>query len=243
MSKLQFDPHSPLAEYFSRTKIDGEFIKNDYGDRGEFVINSETGAISLLLKCKYTWVKNSDVKDDWTFIEKSLFIINVYTTVCSEWNGKIFFSVSGTSDFARKFQGKPLPFDIQMIPVNHGEHCDVTALKVRPGDDVRTYVIWGSRILHIDSEDVVAVRKCLDPAQTVCSNQINVPHEIGHMIGYLDDEYALDKSGKATTAYRSDAAALMNIGMELRSRYLEHVNTFLNVIIPDTYFTVMSVDK
>ncbi|EIZ5462231.1 hypothetical protein NL567_004417, partial [Salmonella enterica] len=49
MSKLQFDPHSPLAEYFSRTKIDGEFIKNDYGDRGEFVINSETGAISLLL--------------------------------------------------------------------------------------------------------------------------------------------------------------------------------------------------
>lgn len=69
MSKLQFDPHSPLAEYFSRTKIDGEFIKNDYGDRGEFVINSETGAISLLLKCKYTWVKNSDVKDDWTFIE------------------------------------------------------------------------------------------------------------------------------------------------------------------------------
>ncbi|EJF9935572.1 hypothetical protein M9F18_004482, partial [Salmonella enterica subsp. enterica serovar Kentucky] len=55
MSKLQFDPHSPLAEYFSRTKIDGEFIKNDYGDRGEFVINSETGAISLLLKCKYTW--------------------------------------------------------------------------------------------------------------------------------------------------------------------------------------------
>lgn len=106
MSKLQFDPHSPLAEYFSRTKIDGEFIKNDYGDRGEFVINSETGAISLLLKCKYIWVKNSDVKDDWTFIEKSLFIINVYTTVCSEWNGKIFFFCFRNFRFRQEVSGE-----------------------------------------------------------------------------------------------------------------------------------------
>ncbi|MFU0448604.1 hypothetical protein DBY68_022225 [Pseudocitrobacter sp. RIT415] len=105
MSKIQYDPNSQLAEYYARTEIEGSCFTQDTL-LGKARINFVTGDIVLEIRWKYTWLKDDNVSNDWTLTEKSKFISSVHAIVCHEWNGKIFYSVSGDSDFSKKFQGK-----------------------------------------------------------------------------------------------------------------------------------------
>lgn len=241
MSKISYNPDSPLAKDYAKT----EFIGTDFIQEtllGEVLISSVTGTIWLRIRWKYTWLKDGDVKDDWTPEEKSLFITNAYMAVCYERNGRVFYSVSGTSDFAKKFQGKKLPFYIEILPVESNAHWNVTVTKLNPGVDGYTFVRWADKFIQLDSNDVVAVERCLGKLQDICRSRSSVPHEIGHLL-LLDDEYYNDdESDKVDKIYGEDADGLMNIGAELRPRYLEHVSVQLNAIIPDTHFSLMSVN-
>lgn len=239
MSKIQYDPKGPLAEEYAKTEIIGSFFIHDTLI-GEVVISSVTGVIWLRIRWKYTWLKDGDVRYDWTAKEKSLFISNVYLAVSYEWNEKILFSVSGTSDFAKKFQGKRLPFYIEIIPVDNQEHWNVTVLKITPGSFARSNVSWKNKSIHLDSEDVVAVEKCLENHPRICRSQIGVTHEMGHLI-LAGDEYYDSESKESLSPYSWGVDAIMNIGMELRGRYLETVTAELNIIIPDAYFSLVSV--
>lgn len=89
----------------------------------------------------------------------------------------------------------------------------------------------------------MAVEKCLGKQQSICRYQSNVEHEVGHLIEAKDEYYKDDESDKATKPFGSDASALMNIGMELRERYLKSVTVELNVMLPDTDFSLVSVKK
>ncbi|EBW6663755.1 hypothetical protein DP683_24920, partial [Salmonella enterica subsp. enterica serovar Reading] len=82
--------------------------------------------------------------------------------------------------------------------------------------------------------DLEKVAKC-----TNCNNtlQVNIPHEVGHVLGYIDDDY------DSSSPYVGDISGLMNVGMELRERYLESSTITLNVILPDTTFTLLRVNK
>ncbi len=261
MSKIQYDPNSELAKYFVKTEVDGPYIRHDT-DSVEYVINSETGEIILRSRWKYAWLKDYNVKDDWTLTEKSLFISKVSMAISDSWNGKIVYSVSGYSDFTKKFQGRQFPLRIEIIPVDHNEHWNVTVTKVNPDVDRTTFVQSGTRFIQLDSNDVVAVERCTGQLQVDCRSQVAVSHEFGHVI-FNDDEYIqphlpaafnsgylhLNRSGNVQfkdsdtveNLYGWDADGLMSVGTELRERYLRGVTVDLNIIMPDTYFHITSV--
>lgn len=233
MTKIKYDKNSPLAKFYAKTDVDGDIITYP-DDRMTYLLNQNTGSITVLLKWKYEWYKDITVKDDWTVWEKAVFMRAVYLSVQQEWNEKITYSVSGASDFAKKFQGKSLPFDVRVIPVYQNEDWQVIATKVLPGADLRTYVDFQSSTLHIDSADLEAVAKCFNCNNTL---QVNIPHEVGHLLGYFDDDY------KSSSPYVGDVSGLMNVGMELRERYLDYSTIMLNVMMPDTTFTLLKVIK
>lgn len=75
--------------------------------------------------------------------------------------------------------------------------------------------------------------KYLD-SSNISRKQKGLAHELGHVIGYLVDEYQTGNS---------DPSALMSIGMELRPRYLTAVVENLNKMIYDTNFQIKDVIK
>ncbi|EOX6046166.1 TPA: hypothetical protein ACIYM8_004731 [Escherichia coli] len=111
-----------------------------------------------------------------------------------------------------------------------------------PNSFRQSSIVWNSRYVELDSKDIVAAAKCLGSSK-VCHEQIGLSHELGHIIGYLADEYYSDDADKATTPFSGDASALMNIGMELRSRYMGNVIERLNRMVPGSNFFVKSVKK
>jgi len=263
MNKIQYAPDDPLAPYYAMTKVIGVFFTQETL-LGEFFINSDTGAIDLKIRWKYNWLKDGSVKEDWTLTEKSKFIANVHITICEEWNGKIFYSVSGDSDFAKKFQGKKLPLNIVIVPVSHDAHWDVTVTKVEPDIDNLTYVRWKDKTIQLDSNDVVATTRCTGEFQAICHTRSSVIHEVGHILGYFNDEYVhpqpknfqsrylslsdmqevqIYNANAATNIYGWDTEGLMSAGSELRARYLEIIPAELNVIIPDTYFSLVRAER
>lgn len=215
--------------------LDKQFIRHNF-DRGELRINRETGEITLIIRWKYTWEKRWDAKNDWSDAEKNKFHINVNTMIDQVWNNKISFSVSGKSDFAKKFRGKKLPFSIEIIKIDENKHWDVYVFKIdneNPSSFRGSKIIWDARYIELDSKDMIAVTKCLD-STNICRKQKGLAHELGHVIGYLVDEY--NTGG-------SDPSGLMSIGMELRPRYMIPVTTNLNEMIYDTKFSIKEVLK
>ncbi|MBW9353904.1 hypothetical protein FHD02_20225 [Citrobacter sp. EC_71] len=215
--------------------LDKQFIRHNF-NRGELRINRETGGIILVIRWEYIWIKRWDAKNDWTNTEKDMFHANVNAIISQVWNDKISFSVSGKSDFAKKFRGKKLPFNIQIIQVERNEHWRVYTYKIdnsNPDSFFRSSVSWKSGHIYIDSKDNVMETKYLD-SSNISRKQKGLAHELGHVIGYLVDEYQTGNS---------DPSALMSIGMELRPRYLTAVVENLNKMIYDTNFQIKDVIK
>ncbi|HCD2003021.1 TPA: hypothetical protein NBJ18_005093, partial [Citrobacter farmeri] len=52
--------------------LDARYIR-DNDSWGDLRIDRETGAITLLLRWKYNWIKRWDAKNDWADIEKKSF--------------------------------------------------------------------------------------------------------------------------------------------------------------------------
>ncbi|EHP7042751.1 TPA: hypothetical protein ACNCG2_004356 [Escherichia coli] len=233
MTKLKYDENSLLAEYYEKTNIDGDIIIHKDGRR-TYLLNQNTGSITAVIRWKYEWYKDNTVTDDWTIWEKAIFMRAIYLSVQQAWNGKITYSVSGESEFAKKFQGKALPFDVRIISASQNEDWLVIATKVLPGADLRTYVDFKNSTDHADSADLEKVAKCINCNNTL---QVNIPHEAGHVLGYLDDDY------DSSSPYVGDISGLMNVGMELRERYLKNATITLNVIMPETKFTLLNITK
>ncbi|MFU0448603.1 hypothetical protein ACMZZG_24420 [Pseudocitrobacter faecalis] len=131
--------------------------------------------------------------------------------------------------------------------------------KVNPGVDGYTFVQWKNRFIQLDSNDVERMERCSD-ILNVCRTRTSVMHEIGHTLLYLEDEYDLPKPSEsfdtnylslmeengfssnglrvANDIYGWDIDGVMNIGAELRERYLDGISVQLDVIIPDTSFSL-----
>ncbi|AUC76951.1 hypothetical protein [Olleya sp. Bg11-27] len=124
-----------------------------------------------------------------------------------------------------------LEFDIQWV--TSGEHWEAFAQKIKPNEKIGAYTSVNVRKIffrHIDTE-----RRILGAI-----NQNTVKHEFGHTIGG-DDEYGNDyKRAEDRTKYESryvkDNNALMNIGNNLRNRYIDEIKSELNKMIPNVTF-------
>jgi hypothetical protein len=197
-------------------------------DWGDIDLDTKEGRIFFQQKWKYNWTKVG-AASDWTLAEKRKFHNTLDKQIWSVWSMKIKIRVTG-GDLARRFRtGIPINFDVKWVVA--GGHWTVNARKLVPGGSYRSNVVYGTRTINLDSEDLVP-HKVLNDAGVELEGFRTVPHEFGHALDTDEnpDEY------KAGSAKLADTGSIMNIGKELRGRHISGILAELDKLAPGTTF-------
>lgn len=189
---------------------------------------------------KYAWqVKASEPKlPDWSLNEKRDFHREVDRQIWASWSNKVTLSVTGTSDFAKKFAATKLPMNLDVRLVIKDEHWNVTALKVPASEMPHNSVSWTARTIKLHTSKLKPYEACTSATPKVCSVGFrSVPHEFGHAVGNTSvlgrgDEYA------SSSPHLADTNSILNIGKELRERHFRSILEEMNKMIKDTTFAV-----
>jgi hypothetical protein len=110
----------------------------------------------------------------------------------------------------------------------------VTVKKIAPGDFAQSSVVWNSRTITLDTNDINA--RTISASRPT-NQQFPAAHEFGHAAGNTavlgrGDEYP------ATSPHAGDFRSMMNQGSELRNRHFDTIIEELNTMIPNTTFQV-----
>ena len=197
--------------------------KLDWGD-----LDVTAGRIFFQQKWKYNWMKDG-AASDWTLAEKRNFHNTLDKQIWSVWSMKIKIRVTG-GDLARRFgTGIPINFDVKWVLA--GGHWTVNARKLVPGTSYRSNVVYGTRIINLDSADLVPHR-VPNAAGVEREGFRTVPHEFGHTLDTDEnpDEYT------AGSRHLADTASIMNIGKKLRGRHITAIVSELNKMVSGTTF-------
>jgi hypothetical protein len=156
--------------------------------------------------------------------------------------------LKGNSDFVKRNADNLFKFRLDIQRVNSNEHWTVSANKISSTRKLPTYVIWSTRKIVIDTNDIAPDLKTNGFANAL---QFPVAHEFGHTIGNVPllypgnhgDEYYINSvlygysSGVSqTTSNYYDSQSIMNIGSSLRERHFDYILRELNTMIPNTIF-------
>jgi hypothetical protein len=140
-------------------------------------------------------------------------------------------SVIGHSAFGKKFAGKDLFIDFDVIACISHPHYHVNVRKMLPGRKFRSNVTGQTINLKVtDVDRRAATQTGQHPA--VSNDFYTAPHEFGHAVGYDTDEYT------PHAAKRSDVTSIMNIGKEIRPRHFHFIMVQLNAMFPHTAFKI-----
>ena len=175
---------------------------------------------------------------DWTLQQKRAFHNTVDRQIWASWSNRVTLTVTGTSDFARKFARKPLPINLDVRWVLRNEHWQVYAWKVEDNASDRAEVFWDNRRINLYSTDLAPSSVCTDGTPQVCKGNFQtVPHEFGHAVGNTSvlnrgDEY------RASSPHLADTDSILNIGRQLRIRHFRTLLEEMNKMIPNTTFAV-----
>jgi hypothetical protein len=188
----------------------------------------------------YTWEVNVPMAP-WTLAEKRAFHAQVDRQIWASWSNKVKLSVSGTSNFARRFGRTKLPMNLDVRWVTKDEQWKVTAWRVWDNDFQRGSIDWATRTVTLYANDMSPRQACTSATPAVCTNGFRtVPHEFGHAIG---NSAALGRGDEynAGSAHLADTTSIMNIGTQLRQRHFATILEEMNKMIPNTTFTVAQV--
>lgn len=189
---------------------------------------------------KYTWQVTPPLLD-WSVDEKRKFHTEVDRQIWASWSNRVQLSVTGTSDFAKRFATTKLPMNLDVRWVLQGEHWDVTAVKVDESNMPHNFVEWAARKIRLHTSKLKAYNACTNGTPQVCSSGFkSVPHEAGHAFGNSStlgrgDEYA------STSPHLADTDSILNIGTDLRKRHFRTILEEMNKMIPNTTFAVHQV--
>ena len=194
---------------------------------GDIDIDTKVGRIFFQQKWKYVWTKVG-AASAWTLAEKRNFHNTLDRQIWSVWSMKIKIKVTGGALGRRFPAGIPINFDVKWVLA--AGHWTVNARKLVSGGSYRSNVIFASRIINLDSEDLIphGVANFTGVSRTGFRT---VPHEFGHALGGGNpDEY------KAGSAHLADTSSIMNIGKQLRGRHLDQIVAELNNLVPGSTF-------
>ncbi|MBI3461729.1 MAG: hypothetical protein HY000_01515 [Planctomycetes bacterium] len=186
---------------------------------------------------KYDWQVKAPLAA-WTLKEKRDFHGEVDRQIWASWSNKVKLSVSGTSDFAKKFAGAKLPMNLDVRWVLKDEHWNVTAMKVPATEMPHNTVTWSTRKIVLHTSKLKPYEACNEATPKVCVVGFrSVPHEFGHAVGNTStlgrgDEYA------SSSSHLADSTSILNIGKELRERHFTTLLEEMNKMIPNTTFAV-----
>jgi len=197
-------------------------------------LNTDTNKIFVQQKWLYTWKVKKGIKS-WTYLEKKAFHNKADKLIWSKWSNHFTLKVSGKSSFAKKNKDETFKVGFDLKWVLKNEHWKVNVTKISKGDFNSSNVIWSTRVINLDTEDVVKRSDI---------NQYAVAHEFGHAIGNSSVAYSGSHGDeyKKTSSYLKDTKSMMNKGSELRKRHADFLIRELNTMIPDTIFAVKSIE-
>ena len=195
----------------------------------DIYIEPSRKTVVIRQKWKYNWVIGEEVSN-WTYLEKKAWHQKADNVIWQQWGSKFTFwalvEKALTSNEYLHRKEFNVEFDIQWVTTN--QHWTVNVAKIGPYEEVVSRVNYTSKniyLAHIDTERRIEAD----------INQNTLKHEFGHAIG-VPDEYG-KKHGNSYNPYHvDDTKALMNIGNELRYRYLRGVKKEINTMIPGVSF-------
>lgn len=195
----------------------------------DIYIEPSRNTIVIRQKWKYNWKTISKDISDWNYLEKKAWHHKADQIIWDQWGDKYVFQTfvenTNTDQSLDKKEFK-VEFDIQWVTTN--QHWTANVIKVKPHQRYRSYVSRNDKTINLASMDL----------KTRVSGDINqntLKHEFGHTI-LIRDEYSQEYGNTRISMWVDDTKALMNIGNELRDRYLKDVKKELNTIIPGVYF-------
>jgi hypothetical protein len=236
-------------------------------DTGRWVLDIDTtkGYVFLQTRWQYSWLTSGAVSN-WTYREMKKFHDQVDRHIWSSWSNRAKLRVAGAADFCKRFAGKDIPIDLDVKWVTKDPHWQANITKVPPGTFVTSNIVWNTKTVNLDTEDVNSTVKCNDVpnvgaealyaalpdwladhnlvksalTQNVCHNQVPAAHEFGHVAGNTGVLNRGDEYNR-TSPHIRDAASIVNIGSQLRDRHFQTILDELNVMIPGCTFSVHSI--
>lgn len=160
-------------------------------------------------------------------------LLNNIASLLNADSAHLKVTVSGSGDFAKRFFGKDLFINFDVVISVTRPHYNVTVRKMLPGrqNAFRSNVtgIW----LNLAKTDIEKVSVAqIGPGGATSNDFYTTPHEFGHTVGYDTDEY------QRFAARRSDVQSIMNIGKQIRPRHFAFIIQQLNAMFPRTTFLI-----
>lgn len=200
-------------------------------------IDTTEGRVFLQERWKYTWMVRPPLRD-WTLEEKRAFHNRADRSIWAAWSNRARLNATGTSDFARRFNTRGVPINLDIRWVTSNEHWNVTVWKI-PENELRiSNVNWNTRAIELDTNDFNT--RVFNHSTGTTTRQVPVAHEFGHAVGNTavlnrGDEY------KNTSPHANDHGSILHSGNQLRDRHFTTIIEELNRMIPNTTFSVRSL--
>ncbi|WP_055446528.1 hypothetical protein [Lacinutrix mariniflava] len=204
-------------------------------DRMDITIDIPNSTIFIQQKWKYDW-KNLPKTSAWTYTEKKAFHNQADRLLWQQWSSHFILNCTGTSNIAKNYNTSNFKVNFDIKWVLTGEHWNVNVKKIKKGTFSSSSVSWNSRVINLDTEDLIYTEKRTNIYQFPLS------HEFGHAIG--NSKYAAKgmhaDEYKASSKFNLDYTSRMNAGSELRERHIDFILLNLNKMIPNTTFIINS---
>ncbi|MDC1161806.1 hypothetical protein OAT18_00030 [Tenacibaculum sp.] len=203
--------------------------KTDYFD---IHIEPNRNTIVIRQKWKYNWYVSSKEISKWTYLERRDWHHKADNVIWNQWGSKYTFMalVREENDHNKYLHRKEfnIEFDIQWV--TNDQHWTANIYKIKPveKEKFRSQVNTNLKTIQLSTFDLHQ-RKSGD------INQNTLKHEFGHTIK-IDDEYGKKYGNRINGPYSNDTKALMNIGNELRQRYIYDVKREINGMITGVNF-------
>jgi hypothetical protein len=205
-------------------------------DRLDIIIEESRRIILIQQKWKYDWL-NAPGTTPWTHQHKKDFHHKLDGLIWSGWGSHVTLEATGTSDFVKRNNGMKFKLEFDVKWVLTGGHWQVNVTKIPKGSFDRSHVIWSTRVIKLDTEDVN--RRKIDEGYY----QYPVVHEFGHAVGNFPGIYAGAHGDEyvPTSPHIADNHSLLNMGSELRDRHMDYVLREINAMVPSTTFTIHKI--
>lgn len=203
--------------------------RTDYFD---VYIEPNRNTIVVRSRWKYNWYRTSKRVTNWTYDERKKWHYKADSVIWNQWGGKytLWALVEKETKVNKHLHRKEfnVEFDIQWVTKN--QHWTANVFKVTDKEikDFPSQVDLSEKTIQFCYVDV---KRRIDGD----INQNTVKHEFGHTIG-LSDEYSEKYGNTRFSVYEKDTKALMNIGNELRKRYLNKVKEVVETMIDGVVF-------
>lgn len=202
-------------------------------------INTMNREIIITQKWHYQWIEGDIPISPWNPKEQEVFHKNCEYQIWMIWSKRFKLKLINTKDNPKhKIQKSDIYTVIFNITYHHSPRIDWHWLvKVKKAfkleGELRSNVDWVNReisLLSVEIEDERS-KNIYGSFQTFI-----IPHEFGHAMGDLDDEYGKVYGNTKNPVFVLDFNSIMNIGHELRWRHINYIVSELDKMIPDGKF-------